>query len=82
MPAAIASPLDPSTPIWPQRPTDGAHVLDAGIGLRIGQHGAVHTVALSARNVTDATWRDHLSRIKDVAPQPGRNVHLTYRVDF
>ena len=27
-------------------------------------------------------WHDHLSRIKDVAPQPGRNVRLTYRVQF
>ena len=27
-------------------------------------------------------WRDHLSRIREVAPQPGLTLRLLYRVDF
>ncbi len=30
----------------------------------------------------DAEWRDHLWRAKQVAPQPGRNVKLLYRVTY
>jgi iron complex outermembrane recepter protein len=42
----------------------------------------MHTLTLQVENLTDAVWRDHLSRIKEVAPQPGRNVQLLYRVNF
>jgi len=82
VPAAVPSPLDPDVLIRPERPTDGYGLLHASLGLRFERLGAVHTLALHAHNLTDAEWRDHLSRIKEVAPQPGRNLRLTSRAAF
>jgi hypothetical protein len=33
-------------------------------------------------NATDAEYRDHLSRIKEIMPQPGRSFVLMYRLSF
>jgi iron complex outermembrane recepter protein len=66
----------------PQEPTPGYGLLNAGAGLRFQSGGWTHSLTLQARNLTDREWRDHLSRIKEIAPQPGRNVQLTYRVHF
>lgn len=54
--------------------------LDAGARLLLG--GRFHTVTLRVENVTDAAYRDHLSRIKDLMPQPGRSAVLMYRLSF
>ena len=63
----------------PQEPTDGYVLADASAGWS-GDWGATnHTVILRAFNFTNSVWRDHLSRIKDVAPQMGLNIMLTYR---
>ena len=42
------------------------------------QHQAVVTV----ENIFDTEYRQHLSRIKSVMPEPGRNVKLLYRLNF
>jgi iron complex outermembrane recepter protein len=51
-------------------------------GVRWTMNGQLHSVTLQLRNLGDAVWYDHLSRVKDVAPQPGRNLQLLYRVSF
>lgn len=66
----------------PQAPTPGHGILTAGLGGRMTLRGRTHALTLQAENLTDRAWRDHLSRIKDIAPQPGRNVHLTWRLIF
>jgi len=66
----------------PQAPTPGHGILTAGVGGRITLGARTHALTLQAENLTNREWRDHLSRIKDIAPQPGRNVHLTWRVLF
>lgn len=68
--------------VRPEQPTDGYGLLHASLGWRYMSRHLLHTLTLTGNNLTDAVWRDHLSRIKDVAPQPGRNVRLTYRVQF
>ncbi|WP_420127245.1 TonB-dependent receptor [Longimicrobium sp.] len=65
-----------------ETPTAGYALLNASAGLRWDARGALHTITLSADNLTDQVWRDHLSRIREVAPQPGLNLRLLYRVDF
>lgn len=65
-----------------ERPTVGYTLLNAAAGVRWDARGALHTLTLSADNLTDRVWRDHLSRIREVAPQPGLNLRLLYRVDF
>jgi iron complex outermembrane recepter protein len=68
--------------ITPERPTDNYGLLHAGLGYRFDMGGMHHSVGLQASNLTNRAWHDHLSRIKDVAPQPGRNVQLVYRLLF
>lgn len=82
VPGAIVSPIEPGTTILPEQPTDGYGLLNAHVGARLPWGGLVHSVSLQGRNLTNAVWRDHLSRIKEVAPQPGRSLHLVYRVQF
>lgn len=42
--------------------------------------GTLHAATLSITNLTDAAYRNHLSRIKSVLPEPGRNVSVVWRV--
>jgi iron complex outermembrane recepter protein len=82
VPRAVDSPVVPGESILLERPTPGYGLLNAGVGLRHLLAGRLHTVTLQIDNLTDRVWRDHLSRIKEVAPQPGRNFQLLYRVYF
>lgn len=63
-------------------PTAGRVLVGGWLGLRLMALGTVHAVTLRIDNALDTAWRDPLSRIKSVAPQPGRNVSLTYRLDL
>ncbi len=62
--------------------TDGYLVGDLHAGLRLLIGGRYHTVTLKVENLADTEYRDHLSRIKGILPQPGRNVSLLYRLSF
>ena len=66
----------------PQLPTSGYAVADAGLSWSLRSGLEEHNLSLRIQNALDTVCRDHLSRIKDVAPQPGRNVQLTYRLSF
>jgi len=68
--------------IRPEQPTDAYGLLSAEVGTRMNVRGTFHRLSVKASNLTNATWRDHQSRIKDVAPQPQRNISLTYRIEF
>jgi len=37
---------------------------------------------LDARNLLDATGRNHVSFLKELAPLPGRSVRVSARVEF
>jgi iron complex outermembrane recepter protein len=65
-----------------EAPTPGHALFNAGAGVRWMGLGRLHSVTLQALNVTDEPWRDHLSRVRAVAPQPGRNLRILYHVDF
>ncbi len=66
----------------PQSPTEGYALAHAMVGWRFGGQRLDHTLMLQAKNVANRAWRDHMSRIKEVAPQPGRNIQLSYRLLF
>src|SRR5690606_23292008 len=79
----VARPVDAGgTIVEVERPTPGHLLLELGGGLRWTVAGRLHTLTLQVDNATDVVWRDHLSRIKEVAPQPGRNIQLLYRVQL
>lgn len=65
-------------------PTDGYTLLGMNAGARFGSQD-MHRISLSADNLTNALYRDHLSRVDRSefgSPMPGRNVRLSYRVIF
>lgn len=62
--------------------TGGYSLFDATLGYRFFAGGTLHSVTLSASNLLNATYRNHLSRIKRLLPEPGRGVSLVYRVTF
>ncbi len=62
--------------------TDGHAVGDVHAGVRLLLGGQFHTITLRIDNVANAEYRDHLSRIKEIEPNPGRNVSVLYRLTF
>ena len=42
----------------------------------------LHTITARLDNVTDELYRNHLSFIKDLTPEMGRNFKLLYNVKF
>ncbi len=63
-------------------PTDGYTVLRLYGSYSFQTGGAVSTLTLRLDNVTNELYRSHLSLIKDVVPEIGRNVKLVYGVRF
>jgi iron complex outermembrane receptor protein len=57
-------------------------LLDASVGYRFFLGGTVHDLVLSGKNLTDEEARVHSSTLKDLAPLPGRDVRLSYRLAF
>ena len=62
--------------------TEGYAVPDASVQYHMIAGGVMHTFLLAIDNLTDATYRDHLSRVKSIMPEPGRNIRLLYRSYF
>ncbi len=57
-------------------------LLNASAGMNVVAGGRVHSVTLRVDNVGDTKYFDATSRIKEFAPNPGRNVALVYKVLF
>ncbi|HVZ47256.1 MAG TPA: TonB-dependent receptor [Gemmatimonadaceae bacterium] len=62
--------------------TDAFTVLNVSAGVNTIISGRVHTLTLRVDNVGDTRYYDAASRIKEFAPNPGRNVALVYKVLF
>jgi iron complex outermembrane receptor protein len=62
--------------------TAGYSIADLAAGIRLLAGSSLHTLTLRVDNVTNRAYRDHLSRVKDIMPEPGRNVSLLYRFTF
>lgn len=65
--------------VLPDLPTAGYHLFRMAGGMRWKQGGGEHLIHLEVENLLDRSWRDHLSRARSVAPEPGRNLQLLYR---
>jgi iron complex outermembrane recepter protein len=63
-----------------EAPTDAYTLLDAHLGWRVVLAGHDHLIQLRGENLGNAHYRDAASRIKDFAPNPGRNISLLVRV--
>jgi iron complex outermembrane receptor protein len=62
--------------------TPGYAVTDVSAGLRFVRGSRLHAITLRIDNAFDRAYRNHLSRIKDIMPEPGRNIALVYRLVF
>lgn len=65
-----------------EQPTPGYTVLDGIVQYQFATQSVFHTFVLTAENVLNAEYRVHLSRVKSVMPEPGRNVKLLYKLVF
>lgn len=65
-----------------EEPTPDHTLLGASIGYRFFVARTVHELLLKGANLTDEEAYNHVSFLKEVAPMPGRNVSLSYRVTF
>ncbi len=66
-----------------ENPTSGYTILDLHFQYRYtSPNRYLHTITLRVENALDEEYRSHLSRLKEVFPEPGRNFELLYRVFF
>jgi iron complex outermembrane receptor protein len=65
-----------------ESPTPAHTVVKLDAGFRFTRAGVVHSLALRGENLTNELHREATSRIKDFAPNPGRNVSLVYKLIF
>lgn len=57
-------------------------VADMHAQYRFSRGGLLHTVSLRVDNLLNEEYYNHLSRIKELFPEPGRNINLLYRMYF
>ncbi|MCX6157716.1 MAG: TonB-dependent receptor [Ignavibacteriae bacterium] len=62
--------------------TDGYTIFNAGIGMDVIFAKTVASIDLSADNLADTKYVDHLSRFKSFAMNPGRSFNLKVTVPF
>lgn len=62
--------------------TPGYAVFNLLASYTIARQHAVHIFSVNAFNLGDRLYRNHLSFIKDLAPEMGRGVRFTYTVRF
>ena len=65
-----------------EEPTDGYQLLRLFAAYSFDTGGAVSTITARLDNATDKLYRNHLSYIKDLVPEMGRNFKLLYSVKF
>lgn len=65
-----------------ESPTDGYAVYHASAGVRRTMAGRLNSLTMSFENVTNSIYRNHLSRVKEIMPEAGRGLTVTYRVVF
>ena len=65
-----------------EEPTHGYIVYDVGVQFLFSMWHLHHQTVLGIENILNTEYRQHLSRIKSVMPEPERNVKFLYRLNF
>jgi iron complex outermembrane receptor protein len=65
-----------------EEPTDGYQLLGLFAAYSLQAGGAVNTLTARVDNVTNELYRNHLSFIKHLVPEMGRNFKVLYNVKF
>jgi iron complex outermembrane receptor protein len=65
-----------------ETPTAGYGLFNLNASYTIASEHVAHTFAFGSTNLGDRLYRNHLSFIKDLAPEPGRGARFSYTVRF
>lgn len=65
-----------------ETPTDEYFLIDLFAQYLFDSRKLLHTLSLNVNNILNIEYYNHLSRIKDLRPEPGTNISLLYRVYF
>ncbi len=65
-----------------ETPTPGYTMLNASLSYALITGAFGHEITLRGANLTNVEARNHVSLLKDVAPLPGLDIRLTYRLLF
>jgi iron complex outermembrane recepter protein len=65
-----------------ETPTSAYGLLNFSLTYFVARGHATHAIAFKAHNLTNEEYRLHTSFLKDLAPEMGRGVKLTYTVRF
>jgi iron complex outermembrane receptor protein len=65
-----------------ETPTNGYVVVDISTQYYFNALGFLHTLNFAVENAMNTTYRQHLNRVKEIMPEPGRNLKLLYKVYF
>lgn len=65
-----------------ETPTAGYAIFNIAGSYTIGREHYAHIFTFNAYNLTDKLYRNHLSFIKDFAPEPGRGIRFGYTFRF
>jgi iron complex outermembrane receptor protein len=63
-------------------PTDGYDLLKLFTSYTFGTNRVAHTLTFRVDNVTNELYRNHLSLLKELVPEMGRNFKLLYNMRF
>jgi iron complex outermembrane receptor protein len=63
-----------------ETPTEGYQKANLYVQKEILAMNSKHNLSLQIDNLLNTTYYNHLSRIKDIMPEPGRNIRLTYKL--
>jgi iron complex outermembrane receptor protein len=65
-----------------EEPTAGYGTLKLFAAYSFPTRGVTNTLTVRLDNATNELYRNHLSRIRDVAPEMGRNLRVVYSAGF
>lgn len=65
-----------------ETPTAGYATFNLSGSYTIATERLAHIISLTGNNLADRLYRNHLSFVKDFAPEIGRNVYLSYSLRF
>lgn len=65
-----------------ETPTDSYSILNTFLQYRFDTKKLLHTLSFNVNNILNEEYYNHLSRIKDLRPEPGRNLSILYRIYF
>ncbi|MFO7523948.1 MAG: TonB-dependent receptor [Ignavibacteriaceae bacterium] len=63
-----------------EEPTAGYAILNNYYQYIFQTGDVIHTISLSIDNILNKEYRNHLSRVKSILPEAGRNFRLSYRI--